>query len=145
MKQCTKCKEDKELSNFRSRKGKPHADSWCKQCHYADGKARYVHKPKKEVVVHSEFRTMIEAKKRMLKHRYDISYETYLSMYTGKCDICKKEAELGGANGLFVDHNHKTGKVRGLLCRNCNTGIGTLQESLATLQEAINYLKKYDY
>jgi len=43
---------------------------------------------------------------------------------------------------LVVDHCHSTGKVRGLLCSNCNRGIGMLQERVDILQNAIDYLKE---
>ncbi len=41
-----------------------------------------------------------------------------------------------------VDHNHNTGKVRGLLCNNCNAGIGLFQDSIKILEKALLYLKK---
>ena len=43
--------------------------------------------------------------------------------------------------GLVIDHNHKTGKVRGLLCGSCNTGIGLLKDSPDVLDAAIEYLQ----
>lgn len=56
-----------------------------------------------------------------------------------KCPICERhETEVGRI--MVVDHCHKTGKVRGLLCHLCNVGIGNLQENIDTLQKAINYL-----
>ena len=54
------------------------------------------------------------------------------------CDICGKEESNGF--DLAVDHNHKTGKIRGLLCRKCNTGIGLFQDSTELLAKAIEYL-----
>lgn len=55
----------------------------------------------------------------------------------GKCGICKVQLD----EGLVVDHNHQTNEVRGLLCRQCNTGIGQLQDSVLLLETAIEYLK----
>lgn len=54
-----------------------------------------------------------------------------------KCAICKKEITLSQSK---VDHNHITRKVRGILCNNCNTGIGHLKEDVKILKEAILYL-----
>lgn len=54
----------------------------------------------------------------------------------GRCAIC--EGKFGMK--LAVDHDHKTGEVRGLLCNNCNRGIGHLQENVDTLKNAIDYL-----
>lgn len=44
---------------------------------------------------------------------------------------------------LYVDHDHVTGSVRGLLCNNCNAAIAFLKEDLKTLNSAITYLRKY--
>lgn len=52
-----------------------------------------------------------------------------------KCFICDEEAKL------VVDHDHSTGKVRGLLCSICNTGIGMFKDSTKNLEKAIEYLK----
>ena len=55
-----------------------------------------------------------------------------------KCKICL--VEFNGTWNCVVDHCHFTNKVRGLLCRRCNTGLGMLQDSPALLQKAIQYL-----
>jgi len=55
----------------------------------------------------------------------------------GKCSIC-----LTKPKKLFVDHDHVTGKVRGLLCRHCNFGIGHFKDNIAYLKSAIEYLEK---
>lgn len=65
-------------------------------------------------------------------------YESLLSEQKGVCAICSR-AEVG--KKLCVDHNHKTGKVRGLLCALCNQSIGMLQEDVNVLQKAIEYLR----
>ena len=75
-----------------------------------------------------------------LKRMFKISVEDYKSMLSAqnaKCAICLK------VRRLVVDHNHVTGKVRSLLCRQCNTGIGLLGESHEKLTNAMNYLKRH--
>ena len=57
----------------------------------------------------------------------------------GKCAICSNPQEN---RRLAVDHCHKTGKVRGLLCQGCNTGIGGLKDDTERIKKAIDYLKK---
>lgn len=72
---------------------------------------------------------------------YGISLEMvehFLTKQDNVCAICRDT--LG--QDMHVDHNHDTGKVRGLLCRGCNTGIGMLKEDVVLLQQAINYLKE---
>lgn len=63
------------------------------------------------------------------------------------CAICKKSEirinkNRNFTNKLSVDHDHITGKVRGLLCHACNAGIGLLRENIENLENAINYLNK---
>ncbi len=73
--------------------------------------------------------------------RYGITideYDTLLRSQNGVCAICSREPVDG--QRLAVDHDHKTGKVRGLLCFKCNTGLGHLGDSLDTLKRAVDYL-----
>jgi len=74
------------------------------------------------------------------------SYEIMLSNQKNKCAICGQEeirvARCGGANKtrLCIDHNHKTGEVRALLCHDCNTGIGKFKDFPELLLKAADYL-----
>lgn len=76
-----------------------------------------------------------------LKAHYGITlvdYERMLLEQGGACAICG-----GTATGtLHVDHDHNTGAVRGLLCRDCNRGLGCLKDNLDALRQAIKYLEK---
>ena len=78
---------------------------------------------------------------------YGITEEQYIQMKQDrdyKCDICKGKGFIIGKNNhtekLAVDHCHTTGKVRGLLCHNCNRALGQLKDDTAILQRAIDYL-----
>jgi hypothetical protein len=68
-------------------------------------------------------------------------YYSILSEQGGKCAICKTSE--WGYNGPAIDHDHKTGKARGLLCMKCNTGLGHFDDSFELLNTAIEYLKRY--
>lgn len=71
---------------------------------------------------------------------YNITPEQFLVLLDkqeGKCAICSRE----GGYALHVDHCHKTGTVRGLLCNGCNTGLGKFGDSVKGLEKAIAYLK----
>ena len=74
------------------------------------------------------------------KKLYGITLHEYNKMYEeqkGKCSICGEFLEV-----LYVDHDHKSGIVRGLLCNKCNTGIGFFKDTISLLESAIHYLKK---
>lgn len=77
-----------------------------------------------------------------LRAKYGIGlaeYETLLQAQNGKCAICGCVNQREGYS-LAVDHCHLTGRIRGLLCNNCNRGIGLLNDSVVQLQKAIDYL-----
>lgn len=81
-----------------------------------------------------------------IKRNYGITYEQYeeiLKSQDFSCSICKVHISKLNRR-LHVDHNHSTGKVRGLLCGCCNTAIGQLKENIHNFTNAISYLKKED-
>jgi len=71
-------------------------------------------------------------------------YEAMLDAQGGVCALCKRPARKIGGFILDVDHDHVTGKVRSLLCRLCNIGIGHFHEDPTLLRAAAEYLEKYD-
>lgn len=82
------------------------------------------------------------AKNANLKTTYNITLEQFNEMREKQdycCLICKKhESEF--KRGLSVDHDHATGEIRGLLCDNCNGGLGKFKDNILFLQTAIDYL-----
>jgi hypothetical protein len=85
-----------------------------------------------------------------LNYKYKITHLDYaymLAKQRGVCAICKKEETIiskktNKPRDLVIDHCHTTGKVRGLLCGGCNSGIGMLRDSDEALWNAIIYLKR---
>jgi hypothetical protein len=80
-----------------------------------------------------------------LKHRYGLQpyeYEEMLEAQEGCCDICGKHSSKFKIE-LSVDHCHVSGKVRSLLCSNCNTAIGLLKHDVDITRSAIAYLNKH--
>ena len=67
-------------------------------------------------------------------------YDNMLEEQEGMCGICKTETPGGSGSRFHVDHNHDTGEVRGLLCANCNLGLGKFKDSKDFLTKAIEYL-----
>jgi hypothetical protein len=86
----------------------------------------------------------IKNKDNKLKKAYGISLEEYNKMFdeqNGCCAICG-DHQSSMTRSLSVDHCHKTGTIRGLLCKNCNTSLGQFKDSIELLLKAIEYLRK---
>lgn len=87
-----------------------------------------------------------------LKNRFGINgsaFDKKLEEQNGVCAICfgpetVRDPRRGTLKQLCVDHNHITGKVRGLLCQSCNISIGRFKESIPILKSAIVYLRKHN-
>ena len=81
---------------------------------------------------------------RNLKDKYGITQEQFDIMLTAQnfqCSICSVES---WATGTFhVDHDHKTGKVRSLLCQKCNVAVGLCDDDPARMERAANYLREH--
>ena len=77
--------------------------------------------------------------------KYGITLEDYnilLANQNGCCAICGT-VKNGKRMNFVIDHNHETGKVRGLLCTQCNAGIGNFKENLLSLSKAAEYLESF--
>lgn len=122
---CGSCKEFKILEDFHiKRNNQSGHSSWCKKCFSEYMKVK---NSNKEYV-----------RNKWLKTAYGITIEDYDKLYTnqnGKCAICKNNFDL-----LMVDHEHSSGKIRGLLCDDCNQGIGRFKDNIDILKSAIFYL-----
>lgn len=85
-------------------------------------------------------------RKRDIKKKYGISMEDYDNMLKeqgGSCAICGSTVSYNSRRNKFdIDHCHKTGKVRGLLCNKCNKGIGYFNDDVSLLTRALEYLLK---
>lgn len=97
----------------------------------------------KRGVVCQECRVKSIAEKSLRWH-YGISqaqYEALLEEQGGVCAICHRPEKSKNAKNLSVDHDHVTGKVRGLLCSFCNHALGYFRDDITALERAIDYLK----
>jgi hypothetical protein len=77
------------------------------------------------------------------RNGYNITEEQYYDKLNNQnrvCAICKSKCQKGR---LSIDHSHDDGNVRGLLCRNCNLGLGNFKDSIDFLENAVLYLKSY--
>jgi hypothetical protein len=114
---CTKCKVDRPVSEFYPRKNRgPNAlTSWCKVCLFALRRGHHSKKPRQR----GDY---------MRLWHYGITPEVYEAMLLradGRCECC------GGpfAGGVpQIEHNHQTGRVRGLVCHKCNRAIAVIED-----------------
>ena len=76
-----------------------------------------------------------------------MDYEALSKAQGGRCAICGRKETIknylnGNSRRLAIDHDHKTDKIRGLLCGKCNRGLGLFRDNIDFLQKAVRYLKK---
>jgi len=71
-------------------------------------------------------------------------YEQMIVQQENRCAICSKHYDdfNGRGKNFHIDHCHESGEVRGLLCSNCNTGLGQFKDNVKALESAIIYLNK---
>jgi len=146
---CTKCKEEKPLEMYP--KSKMHKDGrrrHCRVCVNAANKERYknpeIRERMKQSTVSWHRKNPDAWKQAYLLRTYNITlseYEELLAKQGGVCALCRTSETISRGT-LAVDHCHETGKIRGLLCFKCNTGIGALGDSVEGLERALSYLRK---
>lgn len=144
-KKCSKCGIDKLFSEFGKDKTKKlGVTSYCRVCAAENRKKHYRKSPEQEK---AKLRAYYAKNKETfrgysLKALYGLSEEQFMAMKSSQgnaCKICRThESDL--KRGLFVDHCHATGRIRGLLCQSCNTMLGTARDSILVLQAGIAYL-----
>ena len=94
-------------------------------------------------IVEEKRKRRIYERKLDYRKKYGITLEQYNAMFTvqnGCCLICNEHQTVSGKE-LSVDHCHTTGKIRGLLCSNCNLMLGFAKDNVEILSNGIQYLK----
>ena len=142
MKECSVCKETKPLLCFyNSKKSKDGKGYRCKDC---DKIARTFWETENKERAH------LSQRQRNLKHKYGVDLDWYTKKFeeqNNSCAICESTInKTTGAREFWnfsVDHCHKTGKVRGILCNNCNRALGLLMDSPTLLRKAANYVETH--
>ena len=122
----------------------------CCECSRINGRALYQKKihQYRASARHREKKRRLEKpanfRNRMLIRTYGITLEQYADMFQSqglRCAICNTEDP--GKKGVFpVDHDHNSGKIRGILCTNCNTGLGRFKDNIAFLESVSAYLRR---
>lgn len=145
-KRCTKCKQDKPLSEFSPTSrylGEVQYRGDCKKCNAARAKKIRKQNPgMPESLRRWRKNNPDKVRLQHLRHKYGLSEVDYFKKIAdqeGKCAICKRPF----VGSPHVDHNHVTGEIRGLLCGKCNVGLGHFDDDPVRLLVASAYLQSY--
>lgn len=132
MKTCGTCKIEKPLTEFYFYGPKYNNRYFyqCRDCKRTREREKYRSNPKESLRIRRNYRYKIS------QRQYDILWVAQ----DGCCAICKTDEE-DLTRDFAVDHNHTTGKIRGLLCLNCNTALGLLKENPELFKAAVEYLE----
>lgn len=136
-KKCTKCQIEKPLSEYskkNSKNRKPATQPRCKSCAAEDTKEW-------------NLKNKETARERYLQTRYGMSeteYNARLLAQNNSCPLCGKEFNHGdfGPDSPVVDHCHSHGHIRGILCNECNRGLGYFHDNPEALRMAAKYLEE---
>jgi hypothetical protein len=151
LRQCCECKDWKPVARFRTESTRVRYT--CLDCHNQRRRARVARRPDlqeqnrqscatRRVRLHVSGLTY--GKVQELKKKFGLTPDEFLSMWAaqgGRC-ICG-ESLVPGKGGCAIDHDHGTGKIRGLLCNGCNSAIGWCREDVARLRAIIRYLEQH--
>jgi hypothetical protein len=125
----TEARNVDELDLFvKTKNGKFGRYNLCKKCHSLDDSMK---------------RHNNSLEKRVKKFGISVEqYNAFIEKQNNSCAICNKHKDefSGRGNNFHIDHCHTSGKVRGLLCSNCNTGLGQFKDNIKSLENAIQYL-----
>ncbi len=136
-KRCCDCDTIKLVSEFNTRNGRRPGQIWlrsyCKKC----GEKRNRKWAKNNISKYRAMRRRSNHKKRYTAE--EVNYESRLIAQGGICATCGRQPGVGKSS-LHVDHDHETGKIRGLLCQQCNRALGLVKDNIATLAAMIDYL-----
>jgi hypothetical protein len=159
---CSKCLEELPKTSFSKDKSKKTGiHTVCKPCQKKQKdsrkdeakkvrKAHYEKNKEKSSLYHKEKNSNPKVKsynkEKHLKKTYNLTLDEVEALKVKqkfRCAICKTHEEDCSRKTLFVDHNHKTGEIRGLLCSQCNSALGLMYDSKEILNNAIEYLNDY--
>jgi hypothetical protein len=135
---CRSCKKHLPFEKFSKQAScKSGYRKTCKDCHNQYVREVWYKKNSSKQIASSK-KWKDNNKNRVLAQRYKCDLEIIEKLLElGKCQICESK------ENLHIDHCHSSGKVRGILCRSCNIGIGNFEENIERINSAISYLKKH--
>jgi|ERR1039457_468316 hypothetical protein len=129
IKLCARCKKIKTFSNFnKNTRMLDGHKSWCKQCDKEN-----------QIIWRNNNRDHVRKNHRenQVRNQYGLTIDEYKKLLSQDCNIC------GEHNRMHLDHCHKTGKIRRILCQKCNQGLGLFRDSPELLEKAAIYLREF--
>jgi hypothetical protein len=148
---CPNCKELLSVSAFNKSNRRDGFQTYCRACHNKMQRKKYAEDPAAKVkrqlrANRRKERDPFVARKAELKRLYGITFDDYIKMFIQQgevCAICKNKCKT--KKMLSVDHDHKTGKIRGLLCNRCNAALGMLRDDPTIIKRALYYIEHSEY
>ncbi len=144
---CSCCKREKSIFDFGKKKN-GQCKSTCRKCDAKIMREWCKRNPDKAAKATRSYYQKNGDYWRLWRRCKDkgITIKEYLEMFrvhNGRCDICGVfHLELN--RSLCIDHNHETGKIRGLLCDSCNQMLGRAKDNPVILEQAVSYLKEHE-
>jgi hypothetical protein len=154
IKRCLDCKCEIPIKNTRTPNRCPNCllkyrNEWTRRYYASHPEAKKrIQKYDKERYANNRDKIREQKRETSIFRLYGISYNEFISIFhyqNGKCAICGlKLPDIDNSTktrkNTFIDHNHTTGKIRGILCPNCNFGLGNFKDDINILENAIQYL-----
>lgn len=131
-KTCRECGVEKSVDDFYFRKDTGRRRNECKTCCITRMRGL------------ASTQTPADHRAKYLRATFGLTqtdYDAMIAVQDGLCAICRRPGE-DSYKGLHIDHDHESGRVRGLLCHRCNMALGLFGDSVTVLAEAIAYLDR---
>lgn len=132
---CPTCRQELPFNLFGSNVSRSNfLNMYCKKCTNTQNKQQYYKKNTEDI------------RAKYIQLTYNLSWEDYVNMFAnqdGKCAICNTDIFLAANDRnktAHIDHAHENGKIRGLLCGNCNVSLGGFNDDVKIMQNAIDYI-----
>lgn len=136
-KRCPKCEEVKTLDQFsKNASNKDGLQVYCKPCALISQREWVAANPERQREI---------SKKAALKATYGLSMDDFNRMWDQQAGMCHICGTALGRHKHAVDHNHITGAVRAILCKQCNTALGLFKDSPAIIDRAASYLRTFGH
>jgi len=154
VKVCKRCKEEKELVQFsKDKREKDNHMLYCKSC---EKTRQAVYREKFPEKARSGVKACWEVNRQkyynshsanMLFKKYKLTIPQYTDMVDackGVCSLCERPFGVSAYTKPVVDHCHASGATRGIICRQCNIGLGAFRDNTTSMTKAIEYLNNFN-